>query len=345
MQRWLREVYVMRRAWWLVLFAALVLVGCPAGDDDDDSGSGDDTATDDDATGDDDVTGDDDTTPGDDDTVGDDDSADVPCSFPVPAAASIEVVEEVTYGTPYARVYAWVGDTRFPSYHESTLQEGSCRYLSLAYGNCDPPCDPVAEVCTADDVCEAYPVGLSAGVLDITGLAVPVSVETSEWSPGYYWGPWDLPEDIYGPGDGITATFDGDVFPAVNLSAVGVESMDSSLEGAHLEMHDGQDAEVTWTPGPDPDVCVRVEVNGVNTAHGLPLMDIIECVGTDTGSLTIPAAMVEEFPPGQTQEICVGHDCPPSELTRYTLDSTQTSYGPAELQVRNTVYFFYDHTQ
>jgi len=320
------------------LFAALLLLGCPG--DDDDSGGGDD-----DTTPADDDTGDDDTTPGDDDSSGDDDTAGDPCTFPDPPTATIEVVEEVTYGTPYARVSAWVGDTRFPAYHEVTLAEGACRYLSLAYGNCEPPCDPTTEVCTAADVCEPYPVGLSAGVLDVTGLAVPVTVEASEWSPGYYWGSWDLPADIYGPGDGITASFDGDGFDALSLSAEGVADMDSPLEGAHLEMIDGQDAEVTWTPGPDPDVCVRVEVNGVNAAHGLPLMDIIECVGTDTGSLVIPAALVEEFPPGQSQEICVGHDCPPSVLSRYTRASTQTSHGLAEMLVRNTVYFFYDHTQ
>ena len=329
------------------LLVALLLVGCPAGNDDDDNDSG---TGDDDSTAGDDDTGDDDTTPGDDDTVPDDDSGDDdtvadPCSFLEPPAASIDVVEEVTYGTPYSRVSAWVGDTQFPGYHEITLAEGACRYLSLAYGNCDPPCDPVAEVCTAGDVCEAYPLGLSAGVLDITGLAVAVSIETSEWSPGYYWGPWDLPADIYASGDAIGASFVGDTFPAVNLAAVGVETLESTLEGVHLEMHDGQDAEVTWTPGSDPDICVRVAVNGVNQAHGLPLMDIIECVGTDTGSLVIPAALVEEFPTGQTQEICVGHDCPPSELTRYTRDATQTSYGLAELQVRNSVYFFYDHTE
>ena len=329
------------------LLAAVMMIGCPGDDDDDTTGippDDDTTAGDDDTTPDDDDTGDDDTTPDDDDS-GDDDTVADPCSFLEPPAASIEVVEEVTYGTPYSRVYAWVGDTRFPAYHEVTLAEGACRYLSLAYGNCDPPCDPVTEVCAATDVCEAYPLGLSAGVLDIAGLAVTVSIETSEWSPGYYWGPWDLPTDIYDAGDAIAATFEGDVFPATSLAAVGVETLDSALEGDHLEMHDGQDAEVTWTPGPDPEVCVRVEINGVNASHGLPLMDIIECVGTDTGSLVIPAALVEEFPTGQTQEICVGHDCPPSELTRYTRDATQTSYGVAELQVRNSVYFFYDHTE
>ena len=302
------------------LVFAMLLGGCPEGRDDDDTGA-------------------DDTTPGDDDTAID------PCTFPSPPTATIEVVEEITTGTPYARVSAWVGDTRFPAFHEVTLAEGACRYLSLAYGNCDPPCDPTTEVCTAADVCETYPVGLSAGVLDVAGLVVPVSVETSAWSPGHYWGPWDLPADIYRPGDGIKAAFDGNDFDALSLSAEGVEVMDSPIQDTYLQMVDGQDAEVTWTPGPDPDVCVRVEINGANAAHGLPLMDIIECVGTDNGSLVIPAALVEEFPPDRAPEFCVGHDCPPSELSRYTRASTQTSHGLVELLVRNTVYFRYDHTQ
>ena len=244
----------------LALLVAVVVAGCP-------------TTEDDDHRADDDI------------HAGDDDLAAEPCAFLDAPAISVEVIEEVIDGAPRARIHAWVGDSRFPAFHEIASAEGACRYLSLAYGNCDPPCDPGAEVCIAGDVCEPYPVGVAAGVLDIDGLAVPVSIEANEWSPGSYWATSNLPSDIHGPGDVITATFGGDALSSMSLVAEGVETLHSAIDGAYLELRDGLGAEVTWTPGPDPEVCVGLWVNGVSTAHGLPLADVIHC-GCPSGSDT-----------------------------------------------------------
>ncbi len=320
-----------------LLTAALLLPGCPA-DDDDDTTSDDDTTP-----------GDDDTTPGDDDdtTPGDDDDDTEPadCSFVERWSTRVEVIEELTPGDTgewYAQVSGRVYDGPDPTHHEFTIEDGSCRYKSLQYGFCDPACDPM-EVCTWANVCEPYPTGLGAGDLTVGGLVEPVEIAASNT---WYWGPWTLPDDIFAPGDGITASFSGDQFPAVDLEALGVETMDVDLAaGGYFQFADGGDAEITWTAGSDARACVEVVINGENTAHGLPYMDIIECVGPDTGAMTIPQALVEDFPLGTGSEICVGHDCPPSSISRYTVDQVDTEYGQAELRVRSTVLFRYEHLE
>ncbi len=326
----------------LILFVglSLALCGCPSDDDD---------TADDDATSDDDATGDDDdaTSDDDDDTTSDDDDDDVTtdaCEFSEPRAALIDVYEMYTGGAWNAYVSGWVGDSPWPMFNAVDTVEGSCRYLSFAMGHCDPPCN-WDEVCTPSDVCEGYPTGMSAGTLTVDGLAAEVEVEPEEWSPGYYYGPWDLPEDLFGPGDAVTATLAGADFAGATMAAVGVASMDTDLAADGLDLVDGADLEVTWTPGPDPNACVEVVINGVNQAHGLPLMDIIECVGTDTGSMIIPQALVEAFPYGLHEDICVSHDCPPSEITRFSRQTVDTASGPVQLYLHSTVYFSYIHEQ
>jgi hypothetical protein len=325
----------MNRLLLTLLLASVLFAGCPAEDDDDDSS----TPADDD-TGDDD-TGDDDTTPGDDD----DDIEPADCVFVDPWAARIEVIEELTPGDEgqwYAQVSGRVYDGPEPTHHELTFEDGSCRYKSLQYGFCDPSCDPM-EVCTWENVCEPYPTGLGAGTMTVDGLVEAVEVAPSNT---WYWGPWTLPADIYAPGDPIDAAFSGDDFPAVAMNATGVETMDVDLAaGGIYSFTRGADAEITWTAGTDPRACVLVTINGENVSHGLPYMDIIECVGTDTGSLTIPQTVADEFPLGTGSEICVGHDCPPSSISRYTLEQVDTEYGPAELRVRSTVLFRYEHLE
>ena len=331
------RVFTMQTILALACGAVLALAGCPTDDDDvadDDSAADDDTGDDD--TGDDD-TGDDDT--GDDDT-GDDDTGEA-CGFADDPAASVIVMERYTSvwdGTVSGRVQ----EAPNPAWHVIQLEEGACRYLTFQLGNCSPPCD-FSQVCTADDECVDYPVGISAGTLTVEGLGDPIAIDTDDWNPGYYWGPWDLPDDLFDAGDPITATFSGADFPGLSLAATGVDAVDPSLFEELFLMADGADAVMTWTPGSDPDACVQVKINGANMAHGLPLNDILWCEGPDSGSLTIPQALVEAFPHGATPEICVGHDCPPSEFTRFTRDVTSVGPGAAQLEVKSTAFFGYDH--
>jgi len=96
------------------------------------------------------------------------------------------------------------------------------------------------------------------------------------------------------------------------------------------------------TPGADEDACVRLDVRAPTLGHGLTILAFLSCVGPDTGSLTIPAGLLALFP----DSVCpvqLGSNCHYSELTRYTAQTVDTDAGPATLQVRSSVYFYYDH--
>jgi len=328
---------------------SLVLLGCPSGDDD--------TTTDDDDTSqdDDDTATDDDSTPGDDDTSpgGDDDSAGDPnpCIFPDPLAAEILVAEQYVPGNPQEEwtpfISAFVGDNPEPEHFTVIAEEGECRYLRWHNGLCTPPCD-LDEECNVDDVCVPQRLGVSGGTLAITVADNTFQFEPTEGYLGHYWPHEDLPDDLFGPGDPITATLSGDVFPAVALDARGVMSMDIELADQGLTMAYGQDATITWTAGTDPDACVEVYlVQQGPLMHGDIPEEIIWCIGQDDGSLVLPQALVEMFPIGDPAD-CDGDEdwfCVQSTLSRFTRDSVVTVPGPAELLVKSEVRFFHQQAR
>ena len=73
--------------------------------------------------------------------------------------------------------------------------------------------------------------------------------------------------------------------------------------------------------------------------HGLPIINVMECVGPDTGSLAIPAEMTDIWPNWVTPGVCVGIDCPYSELARHTRQIVPTEAGDAWLTVRSSSLF------
>lgn len=327
----------MRNTIGLVVGVVLVLAGCQQGNEepcDDDTSNGDDDAEDDDDVEDDDTTGTEPPT----------------CGFDVPAAVSIEVKEEYGPYPPNPEEFTWNSTIwatvceRAPArFHKVALQLGSCRYLELTYGNCGEPCDP-GELCSVDDICEpVYLVTVPGGVLTITGLGDPLLIEPSY--QGFYSQELLVDIDI---GDTVTASLSGDVFPPVPpLVAQGVATLASDVAATHVALVDGEDTEITWEPGPDPDTCMNVTIYGINAGHGLPINDIIECVGTDTGSMVIPHVLIEAFPEGRYPTYfgigCNAIDCPPSTLSRFTRTSIDLPEGPVELVIRNTVYFGWEH--
>jgi hypothetical protein len=100
---------------------------------------------------------------------------------------------------------------------------------------------------------------------------------------------------------------------------------------------------VTYTPGPDPDACVALVLNGSSPSHGAPLRDVIVCEALDTGRIVVPRALVERFPAGSTPEVTEGYDWPHSTLSRYARARADTDAGPIELLVRSTVSFLLSH--
>jgi hypothetical protein len=261
-------------------------------------------------------------------------------------SALIELSERTDLFHPamFSRITAWVKDGPDPEFYAVTLESGSCRYLSLTFGVCSPSCGQT-EVCAATNRCEPYPAFVSGGLLTVSGLGMSLEIAPEDWSPGTYNGPAGLPGKLFEAQDEIAVELAGEVFPTVNLKAHGVAAMDPELATTGLALNDGEDAVITWSPGSDPVAFVQVVLYGANFSHGAPLQEMIICEGPDSGSMTIPRALVKKFPYGETPQVTEGYDWPHSELSRLTRSEQMTSLGIARLIVRSTTYFLVSHSQ
>ena len=61
------------------------------------------------------------------------------------------------------------------------------------------------------------------------------------------------------------------------------------------------------------------------------------------GSLAVPGALVAAFPSSSGLDICVGHDCPPSQLARYTRGTAALGDQQVELIVSAEVQLAVHH--
>jgi hypothetical protein len=261
-----------------------------------------------------------------------------------PAVARLDISEELDFfhAAQFSHLEGHVQDRAPIELYEVIEESGACRYLKPALSNCDPVCAP-GEMCTPEQQCEHLPESLSAGQLSIQGLSERLEISPRAYDAGTYLGPVTLPPDLFEEGDAIGARFEGDDFPEVVLGARGVDAIGADLVDAGLEISDGANAEISWDAGADPEACVRVVLNGSNVTHGAPLRDVIWCESEDTGSLTVPQALVESFPKGETPELTEGFDWPLSQLVRFTRSRVATDQGTAELVVRSTTHFRLRH--
>jgi len=289
------------------------------------------------------------------------DSEPAPCEFPDLSAGRILVTERYTYD-PYGdwswegAIDAWIWPRPWSRNHGVGVfhwiedEQGARRLLGLDPAGCGEPCGP-GELCAASGACE--PVWLDGAAAGSLTVGAPGGTwELAPDGSGYFTGHYTeagLPAELFSAGDPVTAALSGDDFPAVaGLSATGVASVDTDLAGTWLPLADDQDTLITWTPGPDPAACVEVVINSHNSGHGLPLDAVIHCVGPDSGSLAIPAALTQAFPPGEwlggfDGTACEGMDCLPSELSRFNRHVVQAEPGDVELVVRSTTYFAWSH--
>ncbi len=143
----------------------------------------------------------------------------------------------------------------------------------------------------------------------------------------------------------IKATATGDSFPGFAAEVAGVDPLETGIEkGFVLTLEDGSDATVTWTAG-NPADRVRLVVKSPNACHGCPIFGQLVCDVPDTGSLTVPASLIEKMPAIYPAEICVGHDCPMSYLERRRCAAIDVPDAPAWLCATSRVSFLVDHVE
>ncbi len=284
---------------------------------------------------------------GDDDTSsGDDDAALDPCAFSPEPVGTIQIEEGYfqAYGDTEPAWHAQVGAQLWGGPSPGVYTEvaaGECRVLLMDWAECSD-CG-FGEFCVEDGVCEPYPEGASGGALTVTGLDEALVLTPEEFNQGAYYGPGDLPSDLFDAGDPIAAILAGDTIPAAAFAARGVARLEHPFGDVYqVDLPFDEALDVSWTPGDDPDACVRLDFRAPTRGHGLTITAFLSCVSPDDGEITIPAALLALFPEG-TCPVQAGSDCRHSELTRYTAHTVSTPAGDVALQVRSGVYFYYDH--
>jgi hypothetical protein len=210
----------------------------------------------------------------------------------------------------------------------TSKQEGDCRVEVPSVPFCDPGCG--SDVCVADGKCQAYPTPHVVGEVKLSGLHVGAGTELllKEVAKNY-----QAPAGTvfayppFAEGDTIAVHAAGGDYTAFDLEAKGVAPLTFTSTDFELEM--GKALELTWTAAADPKsspVHLKLDISHHGGSKGM-----IECDADDTGSLTIPAALMTEL-------IGLGVAGFPSVImTRVSTGTAQIAPGRVELAVSSKV--------
>jgi len=281
--------------WWFVIL--LTAGACPSASDDD-SAAGDDDGADDDASDDD----------GGDDDGGDDDTGDPGVddldytSLVGRIVVSETTVDDAPNEYPYVSVWGlhegpfvdgvypewvfpWTGEV-----WERTLTGGDCAlYVPFDPFACSPPCAAKVEYCAPPGQCEAFPAHHPAGDLVFQGLAEPLTLSPNDI--GLYVLTVGIPDDLFATGATVSVDAAGGETPAFSAAVTAPPPLQPALD-CELTLTQGQDLVVTWTAEAPGTSRVRWEMaQGHHAANG----PLISCESEDTGSLTVPAALIDAY--------------------------------------------------
>ena len=221
--------------------------------------------------------------------------------------------------------YSAVDGEIFAAVIPATVQELSastseCRLLTRTNPFCEPSCTS-GETCSQAGVCVPYPLRVETGSVTVAGLAVALSMHARA-DKRYF--ETALPHPVFSPGAPISLSSAGGEFGPLELSGRGVAPLE--LDASPWALAPGQPTLVSWTPGDEPDASVRLSIN--IDQHGLSPATL-ECEGPDSGSLELPAVMIDALLAAGVSGFPTGH------AYRRTIDSTQTEAGCVELEVRS----------
>jgi hypothetical protein len=199
-----------------------------------------------------------------------------------PTTGTTSVLGKVSSGaTPL--VAAW----------EDAATEGSCRLEKPRYPLCTPACG--SAVCVEDDVCQAYPEAQNVGAVTLTGVQVTgggASLALKETAKAYQPPPGTaFAYPPFAEGDAVALSAAGGDLPAFEVETTAVAPLWLTSEDLMLE--EGKALELTWDGAADSkasSIHVKLDISHHGGSKGM-----IECDQADTGSLSIPAALVTEL--------------------------------------------------
>lgn len=235
--------------------------------------------------------------------------------------------DEADKTTGMTKVVGQVGDGPIPAnvVWTVTKQEGGCSLSTPSAPFCEAGCG--ADVCVADDKCQAYPTNHSVGEVTLQGVKLAAGgtdLVLKEIAKSYQ--PPAGTALAYPPfagGDEVTLHATGGDYAPFELASKGVDPL--SLTSTDYELDVDKALELTWDAPADTKsarIFVKVDISHHGGAKGK-----IECDVEDTGSLTISAAMI-------TQLIQLGVAGYPSVVaTRQAIGTAKIAPGVVRLEV------------
>jgi hypothetical protein len=172
---------------------------------------------------------------------------------------------------------------------------GNCRLFKKRIPVCNTPC-PSKNVCVDDDKCEPSPLKMSVDTVLVNGL------KTSNGKTSFSMYPVGsifayAPDDgiLYPPcSEGETVTFiaQGDSIAApCTLTAKGISPLEVLNDS--ILVADGQPITLNWTPPSIPGISTIFVT--VDISYHAGTKGKIECECPDTGSVTIPAVLLDKL--------------------------------------------------
>jgi hypothetical protein len=200
---------------------------------------------------------------------------------------TIELVETTPEVGAFTRFSGAVFEAKYPPSFPLTLDstDGDCELWVPTNASCTAGCS--GGVCTADDVCTMFPKEASAGPVTVSGLEGGEFTVTPVTTRFVYQAPMALPNPPCTEGADVSVSGAGFsvetkcITPLVLTSTVPIPVMT------------GQPIPLAWEP-PGQAGISRINVK-LDIAHHGGRKGEIQCDVADTGSFTIPAALVTKL--------------------------------------------------
>jgi hypothetical protein len=207
---------------------------------------------------------------------------------------------------------------------QEVQKDGACKVVNLPLLTCTPNCSG-AQVCAGANRCVPAPLGQDVGAVSVTGLSSPLMPAALD--KGYY---APFPAGRYPPYAAeaeVKLMAAGGAYGPFSLAGRGITPLVFKPSG--LRVANDQPLALTWTAPPQPG-SARIEV-ALDIAHHGGIGARVECDLPDTGSYTIPGALI-------TKLISFGTaGFPTITLSRRTVDSTTIAPGCVEFAVASSV--------
>lgn len=242
---------------------------------------------------------------------------------PCPAESAVGEFT-IELGDGFTSVDGRVFDAVTPSLvPEELASEGDCRLLTLPNLLCEPACPPTTQTCGEGNQCLPLPVAQSVGSVSVSGLARPVEMSANETTGSYRPGPPALPHPGFSAGADLRLAASGGAYAPFELRGWGITPFQLGADPVNVSA--GQPVALAWAPPADAGPARIRAVLNINN-HGSS-NTAIECAFADTGSASIPAALIDRL-------IDLGASgFPTLTLTRRTATSTNLTPGCVQLVV------------